>query len=358
MSNCIVKIPQLRVVTNSFCGKKCLYCRTSGEGSALVRKGSELSPREMTSLIEFLVRHGIYDVRITGGEPVYYDGLEELIASIRQIGVSRISIVTRDGLIADQVESLKSAGLAQITFSIDSLDSHTWCSICGLSSDKAQEHRLLLNAVDAAKRSGLRVRINTVVIRGVNDTEMNKFIAFAEELEIEVKFMEVIRDIAVNKNHLQTNGWELHQPLDVLSSELTYKTSGVDTIYQPGGLGHPMLRFVTSGGATVIIKTLLTGAFYGKACHICQFWPCDDALMALRILPDGKIQKCLLRNDNLLDLHTMENSDVDKALVVAEIGKILDSYRTARFYAFEDLEPLRMKRLYGDHHSTEQETLN
>lgn len=94
----------------------------------------------------------------------------------------------------------------------------------------------------------------------------------------------------------------------------------------------------TVGKCDVIVKSTKAGAYYHASCKECTHFPCYDALMALRLTPDGKLQKCLLRDDNMFDLlSSIEKNDS----VESGINNMLSNYTEAEFFTYDQIITLR-----------------
>ena len=96
-----------------------------------------------------------------------------------------------------------------------------------------------------------------------------------------------------------------------------------------GGLGHPMTAITLDSGLEILLKDSAEGAWYGSICKGCAFFPCHDALMALRLTADLRLQFCLLRGDNTIDLADIVN---DQPSLKDAIGKALLPYARASFF--------------------------
>jgi cyclic pyranopterin phosphate synthase len=331
----ITRVPQLRISLTVPCGKRCVYCRPGGEGFVAPRS-REMTTEQIVTLTGLLVRHGVRDVKLTGGEPMFRRDIVEIIRGIRQFdGVRSLHLVTRHHKAGDLAAKMKDAGLDVLNFSVDSLDPHTWSAITGVKG-----HERLVAAVYKAAASGITLKLNTVVMAGVNAREIPALIEFAGEFGAQIKFLDLIDDIQGFDDHV---GPDESFDLDDVTEDLEGVALESDIDFQPGGLGHPMPRFKLENGATVVIKSSNEGAWYGEVCEGCRFFPCHDALMAVRLTADGKLQYCLLREDNLVDLRGMLDAGASEAELDAVAEQALAMYGRARFYQREELAELRAK---------------
>lgn len=334
-------IPQLRVVMTTSCGKHCVYCRPSGEAACPVAKEQMLSTVDLLSCIRQLVQCGIREVRLTGGDPAFYplDKLVWLVGELAKLGLYRLSLVTRSHLIRPVFSELKAAGLTHMTFSLDSMNADRWTKACGIDAKRRGEHQLLMDTIRAAKDVGLVVNLNSVLLNETCYLELPELVAFAKSLGIGLKIEEVIRDIGRNG----ADGESLHANLEPLKASLRKEAESVETVYVMGGLGHPMEVLHLQGGASVTWKMFRGGACYGPSCRSCDHFPCDDALMALRLLPNGCLQTCLKREDNLVDLWAAIGSGEG----LPTVERALLEYRKAERLSYGEIVNARISRRLG-----------
>lgn len=329
------KVPQVRVIVNTLCGKKCKYCRPSGESSS--HSHEDFSVLRNASAV--LLRQGHKEFRLTGGDPLLCNlpNLCSYITFLKMEGALRVSLVTRYGKGRSDFPLLREAGLDSITFSIDSLDTAQWLEYCGLSDEKAHEHDELLRAAAEARVHGFDVSINCVVLNTTSDDQVERLMEFASRCGASLKLEEVIRDIG-------THGCDLHRSLDSIVERFRARAVKEETVYAPGGLGHPMLSLTMDNGCVVIFKQLTAGGWYAPSCHHCQHFPCDDALMALRLQPAGALQVCLKRSDNLLQLgDCLRNHNASEADLLA--AEALEYFQLAQYLSAKDIEDKRSQKL-------------
>jgi GTP 3',8-cyclase len=141
---------------------------------------------EIFRLVVILTNLGINKIRLTGGEPLLRPKLEDLVASLRRINaIKSISMTTNGLLLADKVKQLKEAGLDSVNISLDSFKTTRFKAITG--SNLLEK---VLESIEVAKSIGLKVKINTVIIRGWNEDEIVNFAEFARTNGHIVRFIE------------------------------------------------------------------------------------------------------------------------------------------------------------------------
>ena len=199
----------LRVSLTDRCNFRCLYCLPETEAAANFYRGrfdpiknpnpkrlalpplkarSEiLTFEEIERLVRIAVSHGIEKIRLTGGEPLLRKDVEQLVARLSALpGIKDLALTTNGFLFAQKAEALQKAGLRRVSFSMDSLDGENFRKITG--RDGLRE---VLAGIQIAKRLGMHpVKVNAVIIRDLNDHELESLAAFAVREEIQFRFIE------------------------------------------------------------------------------------------------------------------------------------------------------------------------
>jgi GTP 3',8-cyclase len=199
----------LRVSLTDRCNFRCLYCLPETEEAAnfyqtrfdaeknpvpkafalppLKPKSELLTFEEIERLVQIAAELGIQKIRLTGGEPLLRKNIEILIERLSRIpGIHDLAITTNGFLFQQKAEALKQAGLQRVSFSMDSLDRENFRKMTG--RDGLNE---VLGAIRAAKKLGMiPVKVNAVVIRGLNDHEIESLTQFAHDEEISFRFIE------------------------------------------------------------------------------------------------------------------------------------------------------------------------
>ena len=199
----------LRISVTDRCNFRCLYCLPETEEAAgfyrvkfdalknpapatpITRewkpKSQILTFEEIERLVRLAVELGIDKIRLTGGEPLLRQGLESLVARLGLIpGVTDLAMTTNGFLFPQKGHALRQAGLHRVSFSLDSLDPANFKKITGRDG-----LRSVLASVDLARELGLRpIKVNAVVIRGLNDHEIEALARFARQKELSFRFIE------------------------------------------------------------------------------------------------------------------------------------------------------------------------
>jgi GTP 3',8-cyclase len=176
---------KLRISLTDRCNMRCIYCMPQGN----VQWFSEedvLNFDEIVRLVSILTDLGIDKIRLTGGEPLLRPKLEDLISSLKMIrAVKSISMTTNGLLLVDKAKELKEAGLESVNISLDSFRASKFEALTGSNGLKK-----VMDSIDVADRLGLKVKINTVIIRGWNEDEITDFAEFARKSGHMVRFIE------------------------------------------------------------------------------------------------------------------------------------------------------------------------
>src|SRR6476646_1837937 len=176
----------LRVSVTDRCNLRCNYCMPQEEYVWLPRQ-ELLSFEEISRLLEVGTSLGVEDVRLTGGEPLLRRDLPQLVRMLAaNPRIRDLALTTNGVLFAEQGESLREAGLQRVTLSLDTLRPERFASLTGRDT-----HAQVLAGIAAARRLGFpKLKLDTVVLRGVNEDELADLIEYGRGLEAEVRFIE------------------------------------------------------------------------------------------------------------------------------------------------------------------------
>lgn len=199
----------LRVSVTDRCNFRCLYClpeteaaadfyqmrfsapRSSANPGLILRdwlpRASILTFEEIERVVRLAVELGIRKVRLTGGEPLLRQSLEQLVARLAQLpGVEDLAMTTNGFLFAQKAAALRAAGLQRVNFSLDSLDRDNFKKITG--RDGLPE---VLASIDRALEAGFaKVKVNAVIIRDLNVAEIEALVDFARQKNLSLRFIE------------------------------------------------------------------------------------------------------------------------------------------------------------------------
>ena len=178
----------LRVSVTDRCQLRCQYCMPT-EGVSLCGKDEILSYEEITALVACLqAEFGLTKVRITGGEPLVRPEIDQLVGLLAALGIPDLALTTNGLRLAEMAPLLKRAGLHRVNVSLDSLSPETFRRLTG-----GEDLQGVLDGIDAARAVGLLpLKLNTVVIRGINVTEVPALVEFGIQKQCEIRFIELM----------------------------------------------------------------------------------------------------------------------------------------------------------------------
>lgn len=260
----------LRVSLTDRCSLRCTYCMPA-EGLPWLPSDEQLTTPELMRLVAIAVDHGIGTVRLTGGEPLLRPDVVDVVARIAALPTAPEVSLTTNGLrLPGLAAPLADAGLRRVNVSLDTLDRERFRSL-------TRRDRLVdtLAGIAAAKAAGLNpVKINTVLMRGVNDDEAPTLLLWALEQGVSLRFIE---QMPLDPQH----SWDRNEMVtaDEILQQLT--DAGFDLVEAEGRGSAPAQRWTVNGGPqTVGIIASVSRPFCGD---------CDR----VRVTSDGQWRSCL-----------------------------------------------------------------
>ncbi|MFZ3087431.1 MAG: GTP 3',8-cyclase MoaA [Methylotenera sp.] len=179
------RVDYIRLSITDRCDFRCVYCMA--ENMTFLPRDEVLSLEECARLVRIFVSMGVTKVRITGGEPLVRKNALWLFDEIGRLeGLKELVLTTNGSQLEKHAQDLKKAGVKRINISLDSLDSERFKSIT-----RTGELEKVLNGIQAAKLAGFEnIKLNTVLMRGVNDDEAHSLVEFAIRQAIDISFIE------------------------------------------------------------------------------------------------------------------------------------------------------------------------
>lgn len=179
----------LRVAVTDYCNLRCLYCMPAG-GVRSLSHGDILRFEEIARLVRVAVSLGVRYVRLTGGEPLVRPDVVRLVAMLRAVaGLEEVSMTTNGTLLASLAPELAAAGLSRVNISLDTLRADRFAAIT-----RRGQIRQVWSGIEAALAAGLApVKLNVVVMRGINDDELADFARLTLDWPVHVRFIELMR---------------------------------------------------------------------------------------------------------------------------------------------------------------------
>ncbi|WP_371922479.1 GTP 3',8-cyclase MoaA [Sporosarcina sp. Marseille-Q4943] len=193
-------IRDLRISVTDRCNFRCTYCMPKevfGDDYVFLPKKELLSFEEMERFAKLFASFGVKKLRLTGGEPLMRRGLPDLIAKLTKIErIEDIGLTTNGVLLGQYAQPLYDAGLRRLNMSLDALDP----VIFGEMNGRGIKPDLILSNIDRAKDIGFTIKVNMVVKKGVNESEILPMAAYFKERGITLRFIEFM-DVG------NDNGW-------------------------------------------------------------------------------------------------------------------------------------------------------
>ncbi|MBC7232919.1 MAG: GTP 3',8-cyclase MoaA [Chloroflexi bacterium] len=299
-------INYLRIAVTDRCNLRCIYCMPP-EGVPWRPHEAILRYEEIVTVVRAAAELGISRVRLTGGEPLVRLGIVDLVRLLSRIpGIEDLAMTTNGILLSRYAQALAEAGLQRVNVSLDTLRADRFQRITcwGQIAD-------VLAGIEAAHRAGLEpVKINTVVIRGMNDDEVVDLARQTIEAEWNVRFIEWMP--VGNAQGVVDGGW---QERVVTAKEMRERIEAALGALEPAKLGiggGPARYYRLAGGkGTIGFITPLSEHF----CYHCN---------RLRLTADGQLRPCLL-SDREIDLRTPLRQGADVAHIKTLILQGIES---------------------------------
>jgi cyclic pyranopterin phosphate synthase len=264
----------LRISITNRCNVKCFYCHHDG----IVPEAYEMTSKEIERIVIVAKEIGIEKIRLSGGEPLIREDIIDIVSKISSVGFRDISLTTNGVLLEKYAEELYKAGLTRVNVSFDTLNPETYRFIT-----KRDYMELAKNGIQRAVKVGLNpVKVNMVVMKGINDGEIWDMFRFCRATGAVLQLIELLKMQNCQESEFFD---EYHYDMGELEYELNEKSTHVKT----RKFMQDRKKYFVEGGEIEIVRPMDNTEF----CKNCT---------RLRITPDGKIKPCLLRNDNLVDL--------------------------------------------------------
>jgi cyclic pyranopterin phosphate synthase len=262
------QVEYMRISVTDRCNLRCFYCMPE-QGVCKMDHQDVLRYEEIVRVVREGAALGISRIRLTGGEPLVRPGIEGLIRSIRDVeGIKEISLTTNGLLLKDRAMGLKEAGLDRVNISLDSLVPEKYKEIT-----RGGDLKRVLEGICASIEAGLKpVKINVVIMKGINDDEIGDLVKLTRMLPINVRFIELMpigHAFQWFKEHYVSVD-SIIKRLPDLVPEDKVQGSGPSVNYRLPGAAMGTVGFI--------------GALSHNFCNRCN---------RIRLTADGKLKPCL-----------------------------------------------------------------
>ena len=295
-------LTDLRLSLTDRCNLRCTYCMPKeifGSSHVFLKKSQWLEFSELDELVEAFIKLGVRKVRLTGGEPLLRPGVSNFIQRLKEIHkIDDVALTTNGVRLNKHAKSLKNAGLERITISLDALDPE----IAGKMNGLGVSPKFTLAGIEAALDLGFMIKVNMVVEKGVNESQILPMAHYCKDRGVILRFIEFM-DVG---NH---NKWNIERV--VSGSEILNRMRSEFDV-EPIDLSSSQevakrYRYL-DGSCEFGLITSVTQTFCGN---------CTRA----RISADGKLFTCLFSN-NGLDLKTfLRSKEYNKSKLLNFLSK-------------------------------------
>ena len=269
------EVSYLRVSVTDRCDFRCTYCMS--ENMTFLPKKDVLNLEELEAITAAFIRKGVRKVRLTGGEPLVRKGIMALINSLGRYlesgELDELTLTTNGSQLSKYATELASAGVKRINVSLDTLDPDNFKAITRWGNlDK------VIEGLDAAQNAGLKIKLNTVAVRGVNDHEIDDMVRWAGGRGMDITFIETMPMGAIDE--LRSDRF---LPLTEVKESLAKSWTMTESTYKTGGPSDYV--DVAETGQRIGFITPLSHNF----CESCN---------RVRLTCTGMLYMCLGQDDN------------------------------------------------------------
>lgn len=260
------EVKSLRLSVTHRCNLNCFYCH--GEGQE--KKGFEMSLEEIEMICELAKALGIYKVKLTGGEPLLREDIAEIVAAAAK-HMYEVSITTNGILFGRYAEKLKESGLNRVNISLDTLNVAKYARITGKNCLPD-----VVSGIEAARANNIATKINTVLLKGINGTEIHDMIDFAYRMNATLQIIEL--ELGKDNSHLK----KYYCKPEKIEKELEANAVKIEK-----RAFQNRKRYAVSWKNGIVEIELVKPMHNTEFCRNCT---------RLRVTADGKLKPCLFSN--------------------------------------------------------------
>lgn len=305
------QIGYLRISVVDRCNLRCDYCRPAADDMHSKPRQHLLTFEEIETVVRIAASVGVEKIRLTGGEPLVRKGIVELVARIAAVpGIRELAMSTNATLLGELAQPLRDAGLQRVNISLDTLDAQKFNRLTG-----GHLHEVL-RGIHAAQDAGLTpIRLNAVLLRGINDMEVGELIDFSIREHLELRFIELMP-------MREGMDWQQHYyPMsELLAQAAVLERVDMDSWQRQGASAARYLQLRDGTGRVGLIEPMSN-----RFCEGCN---------RLRLMSDGKLRPCLPADDEV-DLHSALRAGYSDAELTTLIRNAAASKQQIGAYRFE-----------------------
>ncbi|MCF6465154.1 GTP 3',8-cyclase MoaA [Clostridium sp. Cult2] len=293
-------ITYLRISVTDLCNLRCKYCMPE-EGITKVHHKDILSVEEIEEIAKVFVKLGVNKIRLTGGEPLLRPGILDIVEKIGRLeGLKDFALTTNGILLKKYAKELKLRGINRVNISLDTLDENKYNNITRIGKLKD-----VMEGIEAAKEVGLTpIKINTVLIGGFNDDEIEDMVRLTEKEDIDVRFIELMpigEAIKYESKYFISNELVLKKVPELI--EIERKDISSPAVYY---------KLPNAKGRVGLINPI--------SCKFCEY--CNR----IRLTAQGKLKLCLHSRDEIDLKEALRKGQDLERIIVEAIGEKPESH--------------------------------
>jgi cyclic pyranopterin phosphate synthase len=289
------EITYLRIGVTDRCNLRCRYCMPE-EGIDFSKRTDLLMYEEIVRLAQSFYNLGVKKVRLTGGEPFVRKDIDTLIRALTEI-FPAVHITTNATLLHNYIEFLKEVNIAGLNVSLDTLERNKFQMIT-----RRDNFDLVLDNLHAANDAGINVKVNVVVMKGINDNELCDFVELARNTKTQVRFIET----------MPFNEFDGNQGLFMPASEILEKIKST----------YPNISIVQDNTKSSSVKYLIDGevqvgiipAYSRSLCGSCN---------RIRLTPKGELLTCLYAVEGIHLLPFLRDKNISDEEITSMIKELV-----------------------------------
>lgn len=284
----------LRISLTERCNLRCFYCMPE-EGIELSEKSHLMSHEEVIAIAQTFVSMGIKKIRLTGGEPLIKKNIEKIIVELSQLPIN-LGITTNGILLEKYLHLFKKTGVKDVNISLDTLDKKKFEEIT-----RRDYFDRVINNINLYEANGFNVKINNVIIKGVNDNEINDFIELTKDKEIAIRFIEFMP--------FDGNKWNTEKVITLkeVLSKAEEKFGSENIVVLPSKKNGTAKNFKINGykGEFGVISTVSN--------------PFCDSCNRIRLTANGSLKNCLFSSSETNLLQALRNKEDIRPLIIKNL---------------------------------------
>lgn len=282
----------LRISITDKCNLRCSYCIPYDLPHGYYAHSKRMTPEEIQAIAKVFVQLGIKKIRITGGEPLVRKEFRKIIRLLSELPVE-LALSTNGVLVNEFLDDIKQARVVSVNVSLDSLETEIFSNIT-----RRDHYERVFSNIRLLVENDFRVKVNTVVMKGINENEIPSFVALTKEIPIHIRFIEYMPFLG--------NGWNKDRVitcdkiLDIIRASYSF-----GKLNDPAHSTSKNFRVHGYRGAFGIITTM-SAPFCGD---------CNR----LRLTADGKMKNCLFGKEEMNLLEALRNNEDISSLILQSV---------------------------------------